>query len=168
MVARQVLFRLEDGIDTLGRDVHRAVLIEHKRRVLAVVDDDVDVVALPAVGVDDDALRYTGTDAADGRPQRVARDVQTVLGDARGVFSASENGRLIYLDGGATRSTLAWFDADGKRVGTVIDLASARGVRLSPDGRLAAIALLGEELAATKGAARPSGRSTSRRTRHPS
>ncbi len=81
-----------------------------------------------------------------GSPQPIASDVQMLLGDARGVFSASDNGSLLYLDGAATSSmTLAWFDGKGARVGTVADVGSARGVQLSPDGRAATVALIDAE-----------------------
>jgi Tol biopolymer transport system component len=84
------------------------------------------------------SLTLTGSSIA------IARDVQSVTGDGRGVFSASTTGTLLYLDGASTSSTtLAWFDGNGKHVDTVGDLgSSARGVRLSPDGRSAALTLL--------------------------
>ena len=79
-------------------------------------------------------------DPVDARlPDRRSRDrarVQMLLGDPRGVFSASETGTLLYLDGAGTSSmTLAWFDGEGTRAGMVGEVGSARGVRLSPDGR---------------------------------
>ena len=84
------------------------------------------------------ALALTGSATA------IARDIQSLTGDARGVFSVSDTGTLLYLDGASTSSTtLAWFDGDGRRAGTVADLgSSARGVRLSPDGRTAALTLI--------------------------
>ena len=75
-----------------------------------------------------------------GSAQPIARDVQMLLGDPRGVFSASDTGTLLYLDGAATSSmTLAWFDDKGTRAGIVGEVGSARGLRLSPDGRTAGI-----------------------------
>ena len=84
--------------------------------------------------------------ALSGSPRAIARDVQMLLGDSRGVFSASDTGALLYLDGASTSSTtLAWFDSKGTRVGAVGELGSARGVQLSPDGRTAAIGVIDVE-----------------------
>jgi Tol biopolymer transport system component len=70
-----------------------------------------------------------------GSPVSIARGVQTLLGDPRGLFSASENGLLVYQDAPpGPASSLVWFDANGKRLSGVAELASARGVRLSPNG----------------------------------
>ena len=81
-----------------------------------------------------------------GSAQAIARDVQMLLGDARGVFSASDAGTLLYLDGASTSSmTLAWFDGKGARLGIVGEVGSARGVNLSPDGRTASIGLFDVE-----------------------
>ena len=81
-----------------------------------------------------------------GSAQAIASDVQMLLGDARGVFSASDTGTLLYLDGAGTSSmTLAWFDDKGTRAGVVGEVGSARGVRLSPDGRTASIGLIDVE-----------------------
>jgi Tol biopolymer transport system component len=81
-----------------------------------------------------------------GTAQPIARDVQMLLGDARGVFSVSDTGTLLFLDGAATASmTLAWFDGKGTRVGTASEIGSARGVRLSPDGRMASVGVLDAE-----------------------
>jgi Tol biopolymer transport system component len=76
--------------------------------------------------------------ALTGPAVAVARDVQTLLGDWQGIFSASDNGFLVFLDGGGSATTLAWFDAAGKRLSTIGDMGSARGLRLSPDERQAA------------------------------
>jgi dipeptidyl aminopeptidase/acylaminoacyl peptidase len=84
--------------------------------------------------------------APTGSATPIARDVQMLLGDARGVFSVSDTGMLLYLDGASTPpTTLAWFDRKGTRVGTVGDMGSARGLRLSPDGRTAAVGLVDVE-----------------------
>ncbi len=81
-----------------------------------------------------------------GSATPIARDVQMLLGDARGVFSVSDTGMLLYLDGASTSpTTLAWFDGTGTRVGTVGEMGSARGLRLSPDGRTAAVGLIDVE-----------------------
>jgi serine/threonine protein kinase/sugar lactone lactonase YvrE len=77
-----------------------------------------------------------------GAAVSVASDVQRLLGDPVGLFSASTDGMLVYLDGAAaSATTLAWFDQTGKRTATVGDMGSARGVRLSPDDRSTLLAI---------------------------
>jgi serine/threonine protein kinase len=77
-----------------------------------------------------------------GSPVSIARGVQALLGDPRGLFSASENGLLVYQDAPpGPASSLVWFDANGKRLAGVAELASARGVRLSPTGLFATMGL---------------------------
>ena len=79
-----------------------------------------------------------------GSPLAVARGVQMLLGDPRGLFSASETGTLIYQDaveGSAT--SLVWFDATGKRQTTVGEMGSARGLRFAPDEQSASIGVFG-------------------------
>ena len=77
-----------------------------------------------------------------GSPVAVARNVQTLLGDWQGIFSASDNGFLLYLEGTGSATTLAWFDRGGKRLSTIGEMGSARGVRLSPDERFASFAVI--------------------------
>ena len=84
--------------------------------------------------------------AASGSPVAIARDVQMLLGDPRGVFSASETGTLLYQDAGAEAATsLAWFDRTGTRQALVGEIGSARGVVLSPDNQLATVGMLDVE-----------------------
>jgi Tol biopolymer transport system component len=84
--------------------------------------------------------------ALTGAPVAAARGVHILLGDGRGVFSASETGSLLYQDGASDSATsLAWFDDTGKRLGVVGDMGAARNVRLSPDGRMVQIGLSDEE-----------------------
>jgi eukaryotic-like serine/threonine-protein kinase len=69
----------------------------------------------------------------------------TVLEDStnlRGVFSASENGRLAYLDGssGGARQ-LIWLDRNGKKVGEVPGADSYNFPSISPDGKRIAYTL---------------------------
>jgi serine/threonine protein kinase len=86
-----------------------------------------------------DLSRFTLT----GSPVAVARGVATLLGEPRGLFSASDAGTLIYQDAvGGSATTLVWFDASGKRQAQIGDMGSARGIRLSPDGRSTAIGLI--------------------------
>jgi Tol biopolymer transport system component len=78
-----------------------------------------------------------------GTPVPVARNVQMLLGEPRGVFSASDNGLLLYQDGGTNAAmSLAWFDRDGKRLMSFGEMGSARGVSLSPGGDAATVGLL--------------------------
>ena len=78
-----------------------------------------------------------------GSTQAIARDVQMLLGDSRGIFSVSDTGMLLYLDGAAASSmTLAWFDGKGTRTDALAEVGSARGIRLSPDGQRAALGLI--------------------------
>ena len=78
-----------------------------------------------------------------GTPVPVARNVQMLLGEPRGVFSASERGLLLYQDGGTNAAmSLAWFDASGKRLTSFGEIGSARGVFLSPGGDAATVGVL--------------------------
>ena len=51
------------------------------------------------------------------------------------LFSASSTGVLVYARATAFPSRLAWFDRDGKQVGTVGETGDYFGPQLSPDGR---------------------------------
>jgi eukaryotic-like serine/threonine-protein kinase len=61
-----------------------------------------------------------------------------------GLFSASQNGVLVYRTGisGTTDAQLTWFDAQGKLLGTVGEPASFVASALSPDGTRAAMGRL--------------------------
>jgi serine/threonine protein kinase/Tol biopolymer transport system component len=81
-----------------------------------------------------------------GSPIAAARGVQMLLGETRGLFSASETGTLIYQDAAPGSATsLVWFDAAGKRQTPIADVGSSRGVRLSPNGESAAMGLIDPE-----------------------
>jgi serine/threonine protein kinase/Tol biopolymer transport system component len=71
-----------------------------------------------------------------GEAVPIADPVQEGRSVAKGVFSASENGLLTYVEGasGADRQ-LEWFDRSGKEVGAVPGADAYAGVRISPDGR---------------------------------
>jgi len=89
-----------------------------------------------------DLSRFTLT----GSPAALARGVQTLLGEPRGLFSASDTGTLIYQDAvGGSAASLVWFDAAGKRQTQLAEMGSARNIRLSPDGQSAAIGLIGAD-----------------------
>ncbi len=57
-------------------------------------------------------------------------------------FSVSENGVLTFHSGGALQTRLAWFDGKGKELGFLGDAAQYFGLRLSPDGKKAAVDLV--------------------------
>jgi eukaryotic-like serine/threonine-protein kinase len=81
-----------------------------------------------------------------GTPVSIARGVQQLLGDPRGVFSASETGLLLFQDAEAGAVTsLAWFDRDGRRQALVGEIGTARGVSLSPDNQSAVVGMLDAE-----------------------
>ena len=66
----------------------------------------------------------------------VADPVQEGRSVAKGVFSASDDGLLTYVEGasGADRQ-LEWFDRSGKQAGAVPGAEAYAGVRISPDGK---------------------------------
>jgi len=81
-----------------------------------------------------------------GSPTPLVGDVMTVPGAAKGVFSVSTEGKLVYLQGEAAEdATLSWRDRDGKDLGLVSDLAAYDMVALSPDGRSAAVGVITEQ-----------------------
>ena len=81
-----------------------------------------------------------------GSPTPLVEDVMTVPGAAKGVFSASKEGKLVYLQGETTEdATLSWRDRDGKEIELVSDLAAYDMVALSPDGRSAAVGIITEQ-----------------------
>ncbi|HSG01019.1 MAG TPA: hypothetical protein VLA20_07800, partial [Vicinamibacterales bacterium] len=90
---------------------------------------------------DADALRFTGD------PVQVAGDV-SFGANGRGNFTVSQNGVLLYYQGGTTsssgrgRAALAqwrWNGGSGKRSGAAIDAGFYGDMDLSPDGSLIAI-----------------------------
>ena len=81
-----------------------------------------------------------------GAPIPIARSVQRMLGEPPAMFSASENGLLLYQDGASESATrLAWFDRNGKQVEAIGEMGNARGVRLSPDGQTVALNITSPE-----------------------
>jgi Tol biopolymer transport system component/DNA-binding winged helix-turn-helix (wHTH) protein len=75
-----------------------------------------------------------------GEAFAVANEVEYLSSVARGLFSVSETGTLIYQrESGATFSQLVWFDREGKRVGTLGAPARYANPRLSPDGKRVAV-----------------------------
>lgn len=56
-----------------------------------------------------------------------------------GLFSASDNGVLVYRSAVGEDYQLKWFDAQGRRLGTVAEPGGYNSVALSPDGRQVAV-----------------------------
>jgi len=66
----------------------------------------------------------------------IADPVQEDGNTARGVFSASENGLLTYVEGTyATDRKLVWFDRSGKQIAAVPGADAYAAPRISPDGK---------------------------------
>ncbi len=72
----------------------------------------------------------------------IAEQVQFDAAFSRGVFSASENGVLVYQTGDAqTGSQLIWFDRSGKQTGTLGDKALYVDFSISPDLKKVAVSV---------------------------
>jgi eukaryotic-like serine/threonine-protein kinase len=67
-----------------------------------------------------------------GEPVTVAQQVGSFLDS--GFFSVSGNGVLVYRTGASGGSRLAWFDGQGKALGTAGEPAAFYTLALSPDG----------------------------------
>jgi len=81
-----------------------------------------------------------------GSPTPLVEDVMTIPGAAKGVFSVSQEGKLIYLHGEAAEdATLSWRDLTGRDLGVVSDFAAYDMVALSPDDRFAAVGIIAEQ-----------------------
>jgi serine/threonine protein kinase len=89
------------------------------------------LVALP---VDEKTLRVTG------EPLLVAEDVAFVPQTYYTLFSASQNGVLVYENRStAGISRLVWFDRNGRETGTLGSPANQANPRISPDGKRVAV-----------------------------
>jgi len=76
-----------------------------------------------------------------GEPAVVANHVRYDGGVWRTVFSASDNGILVFQSGAAAAGTrLTWYDRTGKSLGQVGNQNSYQDPRISPDGRRVAVA----------------------------
>ncbi len=74
-----------------------------------------------------------------GEPVRVVGGVLYDRGIWRGLFTASDNGVLIYQAGASSaEGQLTWFDQNGRPLGTIGELGS-NNPRVSPDGRKLAV-----------------------------
>ena len=80
--------------------------------------------------------------AVTGESVRVANDVNFDYGTWRGVFTASQNGVLVYqVQRESAGGQLTWIDAAGHPISTVGDRSEAYALRLSPDERRASLIL---------------------------
>jgi len=78
-----------------------------------------------------------------GQPVAVAEGVEYDPVVWRAVFSASDNGVLVYQAGSEKPgSQLAWYDRDGRQVGTLGEVLPFNGFRLSPDGTKVAMEVI--------------------------
>ncbi len=85
---------------------------------------------LMAQPFDTTSLQLTGDAVPIADPVQEGRSV------AKGVFSASKNGLLTYVEGASGADwQLEWFDRDGKEMGAVPGADAYAGVRISPDGK---------------------------------
>ncbi|MCI0587339.1 MAG: protein kinase, partial [Planctomycetes bacterium] len=86
---------------------------------------------------DPDRVEFTGD------PIPLASEVGAISGASRGIYSASENGVLVYQAGSVTSgSRLAWLGPTGEEVAALGDPADySEEVALSPDGRSALVNL---------------------------
>ena len=83
-----------------------------------------------------------GTWILSGSPQPIAASVRYNGPSFYGAFDVSRDGRVLtYTPAAQTQGTLAWFDRSGKPLGTVGPERRYRSIRLSPDGRRAAVEL---------------------------
>jgi len=85
--------------------------------------------ALLAQAFDPQKLRVTGEPAPVGA-EHVARRLRL---PALSLFSASQNGVLVYLNGISRNIQLAWYKRDGARLGGIGEPGPNEGMRISPD-----------------------------------
>jgi Tol biopolymer transport system component len=97
--------------------------------------------------VQDSTLMARPFDAArldfGGDPAPVAENVRVISGASRGVFSASDNGVLLYDPSGVFQGFhLTWVDRSGRPIGALGEPAEySGGPAISPDGRSVAVDL---------------------------
>ena len=74
-----------------------------------------------------------------GEPAPVAERIRYESGLARGAFSVSENGTLVYGTTGSSPTQLTWFDRSGNVLGTVVGSEPFGQPSLSPDEKTIAV-----------------------------
>lgn len=78
-----------------------------------------------------------------GEPVELAKGVFTLPEIYVAAFSASANGALVYASGSAAaKMEIAWIDASGNRLSTVLPAADYSSWDVSPDGRSIALAIV--------------------------
>jgi serine/threonine protein kinase len=83
-----------------------------------------------------DASRLSVT----GESVRIANDVNFDYGTWRGVFTASQNGVLVYqVQRESAGGQLTWLDMSGRPLSTVGERTEAYALRMSPDNRRASV-----------------------------
>src|SRR5262249_7019062 len=81
-----------------------------------------------------------------GEAVPVADHVLMVTGEPRGVFTAADNGTLVYQTADSdTALSLAWFDRSGRRLSTVAEVGDARNLILSPNGGFSIVPIDGPQ-----------------------
>ncbi len=75
----------------------------------------------------------------EGEAVTVTDEIRYEKGFFQGIFSASETGLLAYQRGAATLSRIQWFDRSGKPGVYLTEPGVYFDVRLSPDGKMAAV-----------------------------
>jgi serine/threonine protein kinase len=98
---------------------------------------------LMARAFDVDALEFTGD------PFAIATPVKFLAPASRGIFSASDNGELVFLRGADNPGArLLWIDREGKEISQLGDRANYDQPRLSPDEKSVAIEVVDPQTAA--------------------
>ena len=121
---------------------------------LATVDGTMDEVLMPSISnaiftqghilfLREDVLMARPFDAGSfefkGDAFPVAHQVRYIPGAARGIFSASNDGKLIYQAGAAEPGNqLVWIDLEGNELGRLGEPSEHDAVKISPDGRYVA------------------------------
>ena len=73
-----------------------------------------------------------------GEPQMIASNVHYFFGPSHAAFSASQTGVLTYQTAARPRE-IVWFDRQGRRVGQLGEPQIVKGLRISNDGKRAAV-----------------------------
>ena len=125
------------GVGELGSEDHKTLLQSSSNAVFAsgyllYVKDD----TLMARPFNASTLAFTGD------PVSLAEHVEVNGNTFRGVFSASQNGELVYQTGESEKGwALVWMDRNGRRIGEFKEPGHYLGPTISPDGNRVAVAI---------------------------
>jgi serine/threonine protein kinase/Tol biopolymer transport system component len=127
---------------------------------LASLDGEIDRVLMPSISnavyanghllfLREDVLmaRPFDTDKLElsGEAFPIAHQVRYIPGAARGIFSASQDGKLVYQAGSSLPGNqLVWVDLEGNEISRMGDPAEHDVLRLSPDGNRVAVEVYDE------------------------